>query len=366
MLFLLGAFSSSFFFCSCKWEVTTSPNVFANVFFFFFSPNLLGCYHPLLHISRKLTSSENKPGDDLNKHYEWGQRKWLLGWKVQALGNRSLRLEPCAGWGRQRPSGGNAVAQQPHNLSWVLALSLSCLKKLFLGKKIAKNTQWTRPKIIIILMEREIKHPLLLSPLSEGQVLHTNASAHRFILTWRRARVSVVVSCVHGEAAVCGERSCSFSPPFEAQLKSIAASLHGQQPDCVFWHLNARLVGNFPLNPLIAHIPVERTYISVGAGLPYRVCLHDLWPLCCCFTPQKQCHFTCFYSVLCSVYLKWNTGWNPSGWLSDLSMPHKYQCENIPPSPHRMHLTLFFLDKTTPKHSEAFSKGPLPVGRAPS
>ncbi|KFV95400.1 hypothetical protein N327_04529, partial [Fulmarus glacialis] len=38
----------------------------------------LSRYHPLLHISRNLTGSENKPGDDLNKHYECGQRKWLL------------------------------------------------------------------------------------------------------------------------------------------------------------------------------------------------------------------------------------------------------------------------------------------------
>ncbi|KGL87874.1 hypothetical protein N301_04822, partial [Charadrius vociferus] len=27
---------------------------------------------------KNLTSSENKPGDDLNKHYECSQRKWLL------------------------------------------------------------------------------------------------------------------------------------------------------------------------------------------------------------------------------------------------------------------------------------------------
>ncbi|KAF1568243.1 UNVERIFIED_CONTAM: hypothetical protein FQV15_0005066, partial [Eudyptes pachyrhynchus] len=28
---------------------------------------------------KNLTSSENKPGDDLNKRYEYSQRKWLLG-----------------------------------------------------------------------------------------------------------------------------------------------------------------------------------------------------------------------------------------------------------------------------------------------
>ncbi|KFU87614.1 hypothetical protein M959_07530, partial [Chaetura pelagica] len=38
----------------------------------------LSCYHPFLHISRNWTSSEIKPGDDLNKHDECGQRKWLL------------------------------------------------------------------------------------------------------------------------------------------------------------------------------------------------------------------------------------------------------------------------------------------------
>ncbi|KFW69801.1 hypothetical protein AS28_02489, partial [Pygoscelis adeliae] len=27
---------------------------------------------------KNLTSSENKPGDDLNKRYEYSQRKWLL------------------------------------------------------------------------------------------------------------------------------------------------------------------------------------------------------------------------------------------------------------------------------------------------
>ncbi|KFP17706.1 hypothetical protein Z169_10923, partial [Egretta garzetta] len=29
-------------------------------------------------VFKNLTSSENKPGDDLNKHYECDQRKWLL------------------------------------------------------------------------------------------------------------------------------------------------------------------------------------------------------------------------------------------------------------------------------------------------
>ncbi|KFO09456.1 hypothetical protein N312_10345, partial [Balearica regulorum gibbericeps] len=27
---------------------------------------------------KNMTSSENKPGDDLNKHYECGQGRWLL------------------------------------------------------------------------------------------------------------------------------------------------------------------------------------------------------------------------------------------------------------------------------------------------
>lgn len=52
---------------------------------------------------------------------------------------------------------------------------------------------------------------------------------------------------------------------------------------CVFWHLNGRLVSNFPLNPFIAQIPVETTSIS---GLPYGACLGST----ALVTPHKQCH----------------------------------------------------------------------------
>lgn len=175
----------------------------------------------------------------------------------------------------------------------------------------------------------------------------------------------MVISGRHEEAEVYTEKSCNFPSPFEVKLKSITACLHGQDSDCVFWHLNARLVGNFPLNPFIAQIPVERTCISVAVGLPYGVCLSYLRPLCHSVYPSEatRVHVLLFGCVQHVFKMKY---WPKplSGWLSDLRMPHKYECKNIPPSPHRMHLTLFFLDETIPKYSEAFSKGPLPVGRA--
>lgn len=68
------------------------PKFFANVLGSLPAPpQSTRSLHAPLHIFRNLTSSENKPGDDLNEHYECSQRKWLLGQKVQALGNRSPR-----------------------------------------------------------------------------------------------------------------------------------------------------------------------------------------------------------------------------------------------------------------------------------
>lgn len=156
----------------------------------------------------------------------------------------------------------------------------------------------------------------------------------------------MVISCIHEEAEVYTEKSCNFPSPFEVKLKHITACLYGQESDCVFWHLSARLVGNFPLNPLIAQIPVERTYISIAAGLPYGVCLCYLWLLhhSVYSSEAMPFHVLVFSYVQHTFKMKY---WpKPSGWLSDLCMPHKYQCENIPPSPHRMHLTCFFW--TTP------------------
>lgn len=89
----------------------------------------------------------------------------------------------------------------------------------------------------------------------------------------------------------CTEKSHHFPSSFEVELRSIAACLYGPKSDCVLWHSNARLVGNFPVNPFIAQIPVERTYISVAAGLPYGVCLRDLWLLCCSVSPSEPMPF---------------------------------------------------------------------------
>lgn len=128
------------------------------------------------------------------------------------------------------------------------------------------------------------------SPLEEKFFVY-NTSVHRFILTWWRASILVVISCIYEEAEVYTDKSCNFPSLFEVKLKSITVCLYGQESDCVFWHLNTRLVGNFPLNPFIAQIPVKRTYIFVAPGLPYGVCLHYLWLLCHLVYPSEAMPF---------------------------------------------------------------------------
>lgn len=128
------------------------------------------------------------------------------------------------------------------------------------------------------------------SPLKEKFFIY-NISVHHFTLIRWRTSVLMAISCRHKEAEVYTEKSCDFLSPFEVKLKSITACLYGQESDCVFWHLNARLVGNFPLNPFIAQIPVERTYISAAAGLPYGVCLRYLRRLCRSVYPSEAMPF---------------------------------------------------------------------------
>lgn len=178
----------------------------------------------------------------------WGRGAWHWSHTRKALG----RLRQAETFWRQSCS--TATSQLASGSGFISTWPI-------LGGKIAKNAQQTHPKILNILMEREAKHPLALLSLKEKLFIE-NSSEFDLIPTkgWCCDGDFLLPACIGRLRFPQPAPATSLLPlkPSWGALQRACAA----KSACVFWHVNARLVGNFPLNPFIARIPVETPSIS--------------------------------------------------------------------------------------------------------